>query len=234
MTPWVDEGLPAKGNWRSGLRSGLIEGAGALQQTLGALVATVGLFFYGEMLMLWFVLPLGCAARLLACARTWRAPGRAYFLAAALLGLCATIGGAFLVFAGVAQRYAAQAERLRLDDIQLQTFLMGTPRPEVLVLGWFVLAVAALEGLLCIAFAAAHHRLQPRHSGRLYVSGIASLVVAALLFSLSNRAGFAPESGSTYLLTAAAALLLGIGLYRSGSTFVLIARTLQEPAGDPG
>lgn len=54
------------------------------------------------------------------------------------------------------------------------------------MLAWLSLGLAALKGLLCIAYAFAHRRYQPRHAGTLYLSALLDVAVASLLFSLSG------------------------------------------------
>ena len=204
------------------MRLGLVDGAGALQQNLGVLVAMMGLVpAYGELLMYTVVLPLGCTARLLACAGTWRTRGLEWFASTALLGLGAG-----------AAAYLAYDEILRLfpqlnpqDPTDFPAF--DALSPQMKFLGWIILALVALEGLLCIAYAFVHRRHHPRHRDRLYFSGIVDILVAALLFSLSGRASYSNDPPLTYLLTLVGSLMLGISLGYGGHAFVLMARDVR-------
>jgi hypothetical protein len=217
MNQQADDGAPAR------RRTGWVEGGGSLQQNLAVLVVTVGLLpLYGEILMYVAILPLGCTARLIACAGTWRTRGRDWFVAATLLGLGF---GVMTFLAGMAiqppPRPITLADLEHISDHDLP--LVGGLSPQMQMLAWVLLALAALEGFLCIAYAFAHRRYEPRHAAALYVSGILDIAAAALLFSLSGRASSVDETALTYLLAVGAALMLGVSLGYGGRAFVRMA-----------
>jgi hypothetical protein len=227
MNQPADDGQAAARHWRSGL----VDGTGALQQNLGVLVALVGVLpLYGELLMYTAVLPLGCMARLLACIGTWRTQGLRWFVSAALLGLGA---GALAYLAGDA---ILQLFPPLIHDDPLDMPAFDALSPQMKLLGWIILALAVLEGLLCIGYAFAHRRHDPRHRDRLYFSGIVDICVAAMLFCLSGRANSSDEPPLAYLLAVVSALMLGISLFYGGQAFVMMAREARagRSAGERG